>query len=140
MMSIIKSVKSFLAECPQLAGKSINENYLGGNIPEFSIENIAAEPIVKRYSDGGVLKQFCFALSMRAAYDDDASENMKTAEFLERFERWIEKKNRENELPNLSCLHLQAERVEVTKSGCLYDTAVASANFRIELRLLYKQH
>ena len=138
-MSIIESIKNYLTSCPDLNGKAININYLSPERDSFSIDNVPKNPVVKRYSDGESLMQFCFLIAGRTVYDRDVYENMRIAEFFEDFESWIERQNSLKILPDLSDLGLSPTAIEVTKSGTVYDTARTSARFQIEARLLYRK-
>ena len=138
-MSIIESIKNYLTSCPDLNGKAININYLSSERDSFSIDNVPKNPVVKRYSDGESLMQFCFVIAGRTVYDRDTYENMRIAEFFEDFESWIARQNSLKNLPNVSDLGLLPIAIEVTKSGTVYDTARTSARFQIEARLLYRK-
>lgn len=138
-MSIIKSVKNYLEACPYFEGKTVNINYLPSQIGSFSIDNVPKNPIVKRYSDGETLMQFCFLVAERIVYDGDGGENLQVSQFFEEFENWIDAQNSEKNFPDLSGIGLVPASIEVTKSGTLYDTARTSARFQTELRLLYKK-
>lgn len=138
-MSIIESVKNYLESCPCFYGKAININYLPPENNSFSVENVPVSPIVKRYSDGESIMQFCFILAGRFAYDGDILENLNLAQLFEEFEGWIERQNSLKNLPDLSDMGLASSKIEVTKSGTLHDTARTSARFQTELRLLYKK-
>lgn len=138
-MSIIESVKNYLKSCPCFEDKAININYLSPQSGSFSIDNVPKNPIIKRYSDGETLMQFCFLIAGRAAYDKDAEENLKISQFFEEFEGWIDSQNKAKNLPDLSDMGLLPTAIEVTKSGTVYDTARTSARFQTELRLLYKK-
>ena len=138
-MSIIKSVKNYLEGCPCFAGKTVNINYLPSERGSFSIENVPKNPVVKRYSDGESLMQFCFLIAGRIVYDRDVSENLRISQLFEELESWIEAQNSAENLPDLSDMGFTAEAIEVTKSGTLYDTARTSARFQTELRLLYRK-
>ena len=138
-MSIIESVKNYLEACPYLEGKTININYLSPAVETFSIDNVPENPVVKRYSDGETLMQFCFLLAERIVYDGDADENLRVSRFFEEFEEWIYAQNLDRNLPDLSDMGLVSTAIEVKKGGTLYDTARTSAIYQTELRLLYKK-
>lgn len=139
-MSIIEAIKQFLADCPLLFDSELNVNYLSHKPLSFSIENVSVNPIIKRYSDGATLRQYCFILASREAFDDSVMENLRTADFFENFERWIDEQNLAHILPDLSNLSCSSQSIEVVESGCMYDTATTSARFQIKLRLIYKQN
>ena len=138
-MSIIESVKNYLGNCPKLLNNVINVNYLGPETVSYTVDNVPVKSLLKRYSDGETLRQFCFTVASREIYDSDIVSNTEVSEFFEEFERWIELQNMEKNLPDLTAMGLKAVAVETLESGCLYDTARTSARFQIKLRLLYKQ-
>lgn len=138
-MTITESVKTFLLTCPLFEGKEININYLEEKPTSFSLENVPASSVIKRYSDGGTLRQFCFILASREAYDNNCTENLKTAQFFEELALWIDRQNRAKNLPDLSSLGGKAEQIEISESGAICNTAVTSAQFQIKLKLIYKQ-
>ena len=49
----------------------INVNFLDVDIGSFSLDPIPTKPIVKRYIDGGTIKQFEFALTSKKSYSED---------------------------------------------------------------------
>ena len=137
-MSIIESLKNYLATCPELSGKEININYLSPKPESFAISNVAKDPIVKRYISGETIRQYCFFLAGRIVYDGDIKSNLEISNFFEKFEKWIEVQNKEKVFPNLEDMDLIPIAIEVTKSGEVLDTARTSARIKFELRVLYK--
>ncbi len=135
---IIDSIKDYFTSCPYLSDGRININCLGERTVSYSIDNIAAEPIVKKYCDGAVLKQFVFILALRDIYDENLVRNLKNAQFFEQVESWVEGQNRNGILPELDCGI--PVKIEVTKSGSLYDSSIQSGRWQMELRLVYKQN
>lgn len=135
---MIASVKEYLAACPSLSGKKININYLSPETDSFAIDSVAKNPVVKRYVSGETVRQYCFLLAGRIAYDGDADENAGVAGFFEELEAWIEAQNAEGNFPSLS--EGVPLEVEIVKSSAIKDTARTSARFEIELRLLYKRN
>ena len=84
---IIDKIRDFMNTCPFLENGKININCLGGRPVCYSIEQIAAEPIVKTYCDGGVLKQCRFVFAVRDNYDEVPEFNLKAAELMEQLEK-----------------------------------------------------
>lgn len=137
-MSIMESLKDYIATFDEIAGKEININYLSQKPDSFAISNVAKNPIVKQYISGETIRQHCFLLTGRIVYDGDENENLAVSDFFEKFERWIEAQNEAKIFPDLSCIDLIPISIEVTKSGEVLDTARTSARIQFELRLLYK--
>lgn len=138
-MSIIESIKDYLATCPHLSGKEININYLSPTPDSFAIDNVAKNPIVKRYVSGETIRQYCFLLAGRMVYDGDLNSNLEISQFFENFENWIALQNEAKIFPDFDDTDITPIAIEVTKSGEIQDTARTSARIHFELRLLYKQ-
>lgn len=135
---IIDKIRDFMLTCPLLEKGSININCLGGTPVCYSIEQVAKEPVVKRYCDGGALKQCCFIFAVRDSYDEVPEFNQQAAQMMEEIESWVEQQNKAGNLPKLEN-NLLSERIEVTSSGSMFDSTIDSARLQIELRLLYRQ-
>lgn len=135
---IIDSIKDYFELCPYLEGGKININCLGEKIVSYSIDNVAAEPVIKKYCDGASLKQFVFTLAIRDTYDENLAHNLKIAQFFEQLESWILEQNRKGILPDIDCgLPI---KIEVTKSASLYDSYIDSGRWQMEMRLVYRQN
>ncbi len=136
---IIDKVKAYLKGCPLLAAKgTINVNYLGAEPCKYSIETIPVNPLVKRYTDGGELRQYLFALVSREAYDENALENMNVAKFFEEFENFISEQDKSGNYPALSD-GLDAIKIEVVSSGYLASADEKTARFSVEIKLTYRK-
>lgn len=135
---IIDSLRDFFEECPLLKDGKINVNYLGSRGEDYSIEAVPSSPVVKRYVDGGELRQYVFVFASREFYDEDRLRNMDTARFYEELCGWIESRSAAGQLPLLDD-GLTAERLEVTATGYAADANAASARFQIQCRLIYRK-
>ncbi len=135
---IIDCVKAFFEECPLLKDGKINVNYLGSGGEAYSIEGLPCAPVIRRYVDGGEVRQFAFAFASREFYDEDRLRNMDTARFYEELCAWIESRNRAGELPAPED-GFKAERIEVTSTACIYSANAGTARFQIQCRLIYRK-
>ena len=70
MSKIIEYVRDFIKECPLLEGERLNVDYVGTQM-SFSVDTLPCDPIIKRYVDGGAVKQYQFALTSKEEYDED---------------------------------------------------------------------
>lgn len=136
---IIDAVREYMLSCPKLAGKKININCLGTKMRSFSIDNVASESVIKKYCDGGELKQAVFTLGVRDRYDEMLGENLYVMTLLEEIEDWIYKQNIIKNLPDLGGDDIIPRSIEVTKSGHLYDTSMSSGRWQLEFKIVYKQ-
>ncbi len=136
---IIDSIRTFLKSCPLLKGNAINVNYLGDTPVKYSIDIIPCLPVIKKYIDGGTLRQYQFSLSSREAYDENALENMKVAQFFEEFEEYIEQQNEVGNLPKLSDEKLTPIELEIMSTGFLSSQDGKTARFEVDCRLIYRR-
>lgn len=135
----IENLKKYIGKCPLLKKGTINVNYIGDKPVAYSIALIPAEPIVKRYVDGGTLRQFLFSFSSVEAYDENTLENMKVAQFFQDFAAWIEEQDDKGNYPDVGDAKEKATRIEVLNSGYLFNEENTVAQFQIELKLTYKK-
>ncbi len=136
---IIENLRSYLKKCPLLKKDKINVNYLGDEPVAYSIETVPASPIVKRYTDGGTLRQYLFVFSSREAYDENALCNMNVAQFFEDFENWICEQDANKNYPDLKDDKIKVTRLEVTTGGYLFDEEGTTAKFQVQLKLTYRK-
>ena len=135
---MIEDVVRYLkAECPVLAGKEINVNFLKAAPGEFSVDPIPCDPIIRKYPDGGFLGQFQFVLASRELYDA-GEEQLDVCAFYEAFSRWVEEVNRKGDLPRFSD-GSRAVRFSVTAGGYLFSNTAASARYQMQCRLIYEK-
>lgn len=137
--SIIEVLKEFIETYPEL--KSFNGMFakmdadtLEEDAPAYMIENVPAEPIVKRYKDGSSVRQLVFAIASREYYD--AAENVETNRFYEDFADWIEDQSTKGILPELA-KGMEARSIKMTTHGYLYDAEGKKAQYRIQGVLKY---
>lgn len=136
---IINEVKIFLESCPFLKKGKININCLGGKPGSYSIEQVEHEPLIKKYCDGGSLRQFQFIFAMRSAYDENPASNIEVSRLFENVATWIEVQNKNKNLPKINDAIISAEKIEVVSKGHLYDSSIDSMRFQMEIRLVYRQ-
>ncbi|MDD6735731.1 MAG: hypothetical protein PUE13_05400 [Clostridiales bacterium] len=133
---MIESIRKFMMTCPLLDGAEVNVNYLAPEPRSFAVDNISAPPVVKRYSDGGCIRQFCFAVACRDAYDRDEKGNSETAQLFEKLAAWIEEQDLIGNYPDITGIPVG---LEVTGSAALENTDGFTARTSMQARLLYRQ-
>ncbi len=134
-----EATKKYIETCPLIKKSRINVNYLGEKPVQYSIDNVPAKPIVKKYTDGGTLRQFLFVFASREAYDENTLENMDVAKFFEEFENWIEEQDRNKVFPVTEDPKVKVTRIETTTSGYLFDSDTKTARFQIQCKITYKK-
>jgi len=135
---MINSIKAFINTCPLLADIDVNVNYLGENEKSGAIENVSCEPIIKNYTDGGVLRQFLFTVSLREKYGQNAAENVAATDKLEELSDWIYEQDRLGILPNLDG-NKNSVSIEVIKTGWVDEKMSDTAKYQLKCRLVYYQ-
>lgn len=134
---IIDSVRNFIRTCPLIDSK-VNIDYLGVDVGEFSIETVPAEPIIKKYVDGGSIRQHLFVLASRNTYSPDVVDQMENIGFFEKFQDWLEAQVKAGNLPELGD-GKNALNIEVTSGGYLFDSDSDQAKYHMQCRLVYSQ-
>lgn len=123
--------------CPLFEGAEINVNYLAPETRSFAVDSVAAPPVVRKYADGGTLRQCCFTVACRDVYDADTEGNSATAQFFEQLTQWIDAQNKAGNFPDIS-VGIPVG-LDVTESAAVENTAGFSARTSMQARLLYRQ-
>nr|DAE44011.1 MAG TPA: Minor capsid protein from bacteriophage [Caudoviricetes sp.]DAE51014.1 MAG TPA: Minor capsid protein from bacteriophage [Caudoviricetes sp.] len=105
---------------------------------EYSINALPCNPLIKKYADGGSVKQFQFALTSKDCYDGDARTAIENSGFYERFEDWIEQQDIKGILPELSGDKAPVS-ITVMQKGYLYDLDTDLGQYEIQCKLEYEQ-
>lgn len=136
---LIDALKEYFEnKCPLTEGRRFNINCLDSKVRSCALEPSLTEPIVKKYADGGSLRQYEFIFATREYFDNDVRENTEAAVFYERLAEWVEGQNRRGDLPTLGN-GLTAVGLEVCGAGYLYKINESKARYQIQLRLLYEK-
>lgn len=137
-MRIIEAIRKYISEldCMATFSNAININYLGGEVNNFSIEEVPTEPIIKKYIDGTSIRQLQFVFCSREPYGAEVLQNIENSNFYEDFANEIEEKNYRNIFPELGN-KLEARSIEVTSTGYTVDVTEDTSMYQINLRLKY---
>lgn len=137
-MSIIESIRNYISTCPLLKDGYININRLDMDPVTYTIDDVAAQPILKTYTDGGTLRQAVFLFASAEDYSKDAVENLKACGFYEEFSSWLEEQTNSGNLPQLEDGSM-AQKIEATTNGYsfLTDEAQRVQRYQIQCRLIY---
>ena len=136
---IIDAVKKFFeTKCDLLVGKKLAVNMLGEKAHSCTIETVPCVPIIRKYADGGSLRQFVFVIATREYFDKATMEQLNTNIFYEQLAEWIEQCNTDNTLPELEP-GKRAIGWEILSGGYLYDVDAPKARYQIQLRLIYEK-
>ena len=138
-MPLIISLRNFLLKCPFLApfdgvpggDPRIYVDYQTGNPTAYSLSLIPTTPWVRKYTDGGGVKQAVFVFRSIDEYAGrDIVTNMDNIAFFERLEQWLE--STRPDVPSWN-------KVEVLSNGYFFDVAEGEdrASYQIQCRVLY---
>lgn len=134
---IIDAVKKYIEkECPLVSGKKIKVNNLGEKALSMTIEQVPGSPLIKRYVDGGEMRQMLFVLASREEYDQQDWKQIAVADFYEQLQEWFETQNNKKAFPNLD-KGFTPLRFEVTSGGYLMSSDKTTARYQIQCRLVY---
>ena len=112
---------------------AVGIDYLGPIPAGYSIESGIGDPWVKRYIDGGGIRQYNFLVTSREWYGSDAVNNADNLKFYEYLADQIESNNQNGIVPNVA----GAVKIEVLTNGYLFSNESDSAKYQIQLRLIY---
>lgn len=133
---MINAVKEYIKKCPLIKGNAINVNYLGDKPVKYTIDNVPASPVIKRYIDGGTQRQYIVVFASKEYYGEDVLNQMETARFFDEFSQWIEENNKNRVYPDFGG-GITPGSVLVTSSGYLYDVSGKSARYQMQLKFIY---
>lgn len=135
-MKKIEAIRNYFNTCPLLDEEArISIDYVGSEAIEYSIYSNPVTPIIKRYVDGGKLKQYGFVFSTLNYYSAELAQQLENSGFFEDFEEWIENNNENEVLPEVE----GAIKVEILTQGYLMNQEADTASYQIQLRLIYKE-
>ncbi len=133
---IIKAIKDYFEKCPLLDGKKINVNYLGEEPVSYSIEEVPGNLTIKKYADGGQMRQKLFHIQSRQTYDKEIVSNEKVSQFFEELTDWVEKNNAKKIYPELEN-GMTSQGVNVVTTSYLLSNNGSRARFAIQFQLVY---
>lgn len=137
MKSLIECVRDFVLTFPELDEEGcLYVDYLGDQAIEYSVEAVPCDPVFRRYTDGGCMKQFLFVFASREFYSADVNQCIENLAFYEHFEHWITDNNLNGELPDLD--GRTPVSIEVLTGGYAFDADTNTARYQMQLRLLYE--
>lgn len=137
-MTVMQSVQKWLKTYSKLSGR-LDVDFLDENIDTYSIDTIPCEEIIKRYKDGGTIRQFQFAVSSRRAYEQNIKNNLSNLQFFEDLTAWVESKARMRQLPTMD-KGRTAQKIVVTSTAYPFIVSEdGKARYQIQMRLEYFQ-
>lgn len=136
---IINDIRKFIKDyCPLVDGAKINVNYLGERTRRYTIEQEPVSYVIKKYSDGGTMRQTVFVFASRELFGEEERENLNISRFYEDFALWLEQTSADGLLPVLDD-GKKALRLEALTGGYLMNNNQKTARYQIQCRLIYRQ-
>ena len=137
-MTVMENVQKWLKTYSGLSGR-LDVDFLDEDADTYSVDTIPCEVVLKRYRDGGTLRQFQFNVSTRRHYEQNIKNNLSNLQFFEDLTAWIENKARARQLPVMD-KGRTAQKIVVTSSGYPFEvTENGMARYQMQLRLEYFQ-
>ncbi len=137
-MTVIESVQKWLKTYSGLKGR-LDVDFLGEDAETYSVDTIPCEEVLKRYKDGGTMKQFQFAVSSRRFYEQNIKQNISNLQFFEDLTKWVEKQTRARKLPTMDD---GRQPIKIVVTSTAYPFIVSEdgkARYQIQMRLEYFQ-
>lgn len=131
----MKFVEQILREhCPILQAGRIQAGYFGAKAVRFAVAPVAAEPVLRYYTDGGSLEQEAFLFQPKK-YFDTADEGITEAYRLsEAISQWAAAFQ-----PEPGCGGVRFLKIEMLNGGFVFEEGRRQYCYRIHGRLLYER-
>ena len=137
-MTVIESVQKWLKTYDGLKGR-LDVDFLPEDADTYSVDTIPCEEVLKRYKDGGTMKQFQFAVSSRRFYEQNIKQNISNLQFFEDLTTWVEKQALARQFPTMD---KGRQPIKIVVTSTAYPFIVSEdgkARYQIQLRLEYYQ-
>jgi hypothetical protein len=138
---MIEKLRAFLVTCPFLeiqgdkSAPLVYVDHLTETPSVYSINIIPTQPWVRKYVDGGGVKQLTFVFRSLEVYGGaDITQNIQNIAFFERFAEWLEQ-----QVPNTIPELYHWIKVEALTEGYFFDVQEGQdkASYQIQCRVLY---
>ena len=138
-MTITESVREYIAnlDCIATYDSIVNINFLDNEEDSFSIEELATEPIEKRFIDGSTIRRYDFVFCSREPYSVEVMQNLDNSNFYELLSEEIEDKNNNSILPVVDTDKYEPLSIAVTSNSYLALVDEDTAMYQINMRFRY---
>ena len=136
MKALIECIRNFIMTFPELRDGCFMIDYLSEKPIEYAVIAVPCERIFKKYTDGGCIKQFLFLFASREFYSADINQLIENSAFYEHFENWIA--DTEPETLDQFLDGRNAVSLDILTGGYAFDEEADTAQYQIQLRLLYE--
>ena len=135
-MTVIESLREWFKQYEGLSGR-LDVDFLPAEADTYSLDTIPCEEVIKRYMDGGTLRQYQFSVSSRRAYDHNIAQNVDNLGFFEGLTEWVEAREKARELPNMGEGKTARKLVVTSNAYPFVVTEDGKARYQIQMRLEY---
>lgn len=137
-MTVMECIQKWLKTYSGLSGR-LDVDFLDEEAETYSVDTIPCETVIKRYKDGGTIRQFQFAVSSRRFYEQNIKQNLSNLQFFEDLAKWVENKARLRELPEMG-KGRTSQKIVVTSSAYPFIVSEdGKARYQMQMRLEYYQ-
>ena len=113
----------------------INANMLSKDINNYSLDKIPTESTVEQWITGTKVYRDVYSFRSRMAYSQDTINNLLNIGFFEIFENIINSNNNKGILPEIDGI----QSIECLNSGSLNNATTNTAEFDIQIQIIYKE-
>ena len=115
--------------------KQLNINFLSNEPDNYSLDKIPVAPKVETWIIGKFLKQDVYSFRSRMNYSADTITNIENIGFYETFEKMIEQKNDNGELPDIDGI----QSISCLNCGTMNRANTNTAEFDIQIQIEYRE-
>lgn len=140
MKAVIESIREYFDKCPLLDENArLNLDYIGVEDDiEYGIYSEPTNPVIKRYVDGGELRQHTFVFVTKTLMSSSYVQQLENIAFFDKFIEWVENQNRLKNLPILD-ENREPQRIDILTNGFLIANEQGKAQYQIQMNLIYKE-
>lgn len=113
----------------------INADMLSNDINNYSLDKIPTKAEVEKWIIGPAIKKDVYSFRSRNSYQQDVVDNLLNIGFFEKFEKIIETKNNNKDLPDIEGI----ESIECLNCGTLNNANDNTAEFDIQIQITYRE-
>ena len=142
-MTIIESIRTYLASCPALAEQPLHTDQLPDAAPAYCVETYVPpdadgpDDVILRYVDGGCLRQYRFGLALRLPYGQaHAAQN---AALCQDVADWMDAQLSQGNVPALPGNRTALSIATLSEGYRIEQATDAAARYVIPGRLIYLQ-
>ena len=134
-MTIMKAVADWLRGYPGLQGR-LDVDGPDEEAVTYSLDSVPCRMVLKRYRDGGSLRQCQFVLSSRRFHDRNIEQSLENLEFFEKLNAWMDSCGTLPELGDgRSCIRVSAS----TGGYPIAQDGGGTARYQMQLVMEYYQ-